>query len=38
MPLFKKKQKRSANSPLGVRILGGSSELPAGYHRLLDSP
>lgn len=38
MPLFKKKQKRSANSPLGVWILGGGSELPAGYHRLLDSP
>lgn len=38
MPLFKKKQQRSANSPLGVWILGGGSELPAGYHRLLDSP
>lgn len=37
MPLFKKKQ-RSVNSPLGVWILGGGSELPAGYHRLLDSP
>lgn len=38
MPLFKRKQQRSANSPLGVWILGGGSELPAGYHRLLDSP
>ena len=38
MPLFKKKQHRSANSPLGVWILGGGSELPDGYHRLLDSP
>lgn len=38
MPLFKKKQQRSANSPLGVWFIGGGSELPAGYHRLLDSP
>ena len=38
MPLFKKKQQRSANSPLGVLFIGGGSELPAGYHRLLDSP
>nr|DAL91757.1 MAG TPA: portal protein [Caudoviricetes sp.] len=37
MPIFKKKQNRSASSPLGVWIVGGS-ELPAGYHRLLDSP
>lgn len=38
MPLFKKKQQRSANSPLGVWFIGGGSELPAGYHRLLESP
>lgn len=38
MPLFKKKQQRNANSPLGVWLIGGGSELPAGYHRLLDSP
>lgn len=38
MPLLKKKQQRSANSPLGVWIIGGGSELPAGYQRLLDSP
>ena len=38
MPLFKKKQQRSVNSHLGVWVLGGGSELPEGYHRLLDSP
>lgn len=38
MPHSKKKQQRSANSALGVWLIGGGSELPAGYHRLLDSP
>ena len=38
MPLFKRKQERSANSPIGVWFLGGGSGLPEGYHRLLDSP
>lgn len=38
MPHSKKKQQRSANSALGVWFIGGGSELPAGYHCLLDSP
>lgn len=38
MPLFKRKQQRSASSAIGLWLVGGGAELPEGYHRLLDSP
>lgn len=38
MPLFGRKKERAAASPLGVWIINSDSQLPRGYHRLLDSP
>lgn len=38
MPLNDEKAQRSVSSPLGVWFVGGGCELPAGYHRLIDSP